>query len=1136
MARKADRPPGALNRLEDEQERASRPDNLVWLSASAGTGKTQVLTSRVLRLLLKGEKPESILCLTFTKAGASEMANRINQILARWVMASDNDLYHDLEALGEVPGPEMRKTARTLFARLLDARGGGLRIQTIHSFCQSLLGGFPLEAGLAPGFRLIEERDAALLSRTVFGELMAEDEATGVPLLAPLAGELGLSMGEEKAMAYLRALAPKAEALRALPDTRACMKRWMHTHLSGGNGDLWEAVRTQLADPVEPMIAAFAEASAAWGTKTGLDLALKVRTWLAADLPTRIQTFAEGESGWLTASRTPRKMGTKGAGVEAAELAIRLFEWSDPIHGLINLAAQADRAADAVLLGRAYALRHARAKAEAGFVDYDDLIRRAVALLQTQGMGEWVRKKLDQSTDHVLIDEAQDTNAAQWDIIKALTEEYFTGASAAGDRVRTLFTVGDYKQAIFGFQGTDPENFRAAQEWFAERASWVERDLLDLSLTRSFRSAQPILDVTDSVIAELGFEALGMDAPVPEHHSADGTWPGEVILVPPVMVEDESAEEGDEEWLGESERLLAARIADQIHDWWKANPLWIARKGRFMVPGDVRILLRKRGELARLLVARLNERGIPVAGLDRLRLGAPLAVQDLLACARFAMQPEDDLNLAALLVSPLVGLTQEQLYEAAKGRKRALWPHLEDVLRDQLMPILNAADMTSPYRFFETILSGPMQGRTRLLARLGDEARDPLDALLSAALDFEASHPPSLQLFLDWFDRSDADIKRDAESGGGAVRVMTAHGAKGLQAPIVILADATGDPTRSRPDAVTVPLPGGETLPLPRPSAAERTLSLKELDDARKESDLKEHRRLLYVALTRAEERLLITGALKKGEVPATSWHAAVGAAMDAMQADSIDAPVWATAVRRVARGQAEARTVAAPVPTAPIARPLWLDTPPAPEAAPQRPLSPSSLGHDDASDPPPSPTMAEAAERGRLLHALFERLPALPQGARRAAGERWLSASAGVSDTARRADLLDTALSVINDVRFAHVFMPEALAEAPLAGVVDGFVVAGTVDRLLVDEAEILIVDFKTGRFVPRTADALPVSHLRQMAAYAALLAQIFPDRPVRAALLYTHGPSLIDLPPDLLARHKPDLAWQQEVLQQAG
>jgi ATP-dependent helicase/nuclease subunit A len=895
-------------------------------------------------------------------------------------------------------------------------------------------------------------------------------------------------------------------------------------------------VREQLAHPVSPLLQDYAQACLAWGTATGQKYAAPVLAWLAADLDTRIATFDECELGWLTGKREPRKVGAKGAAAEAAALAIRLFDWSDPIHGLINLARQADRAADAVRLGRAYALRHARAKEEAGFVDYDDLIRRAVTLLQTPGMGEWVRKKLDQSTDHVLIDEAQDTNAAQWDIIKALTEEYFAGASAAGNKVRTLFTVGDYKQAIFGFQGTDPENFRAAQAWFAERAGWVERDLLDLSLTRSFRSAQPILDVTDAVIGALGHEALGMSAPVPAHHSFDTNWPGEVMLVPPVMVEGESSDEGDEEWLGESERLLAARIADQIHDWWKANPLWIARKRRFMVPGDVMILLRKRGELARLLVARLNERGIPVAGLDRLRLGAPLAVQDLLACARFAMQPEDDLNLAALLVSPLIGLNQDQLYEAAKGRKGALWPRLDDALRDQLMPVLNAADMTSPYRFFETILSGSMQGRTKLLARLGDEARDPLDALLSAALDFEATHPPSLQLFLDWFDRSDSEIKRDAEAGGGAVRVMTAHGAKGLQAPIVILADAAGDPTRSRPDAVTVPLPGGESIALPRPPASERTLSLKALDEARQESDLKEHRRLLYVALTRAEERLLITGALKKGDVPATSWHAAVAMAMDAMQAETSDAPIWAAPVRRVTGGDAQAGTEPERISTPPAPRPVWLDMPPAPEAAPQRPLSPSSLGHDDASDPPPSPAMAQAAERGRLLHALFERLPALPIAARRAAGERWLAASAGIADTALHTDLLDTALGVIDDPAFAHVFTPDALAEAPLAGVVDGFVVAGTVDRLLVDETEILIVDFKTGRFVPRGAEAAPVSHLRQMAAYAALLTQIFPDRPVRAALLYTHGPRLIDLPPALLARHKPNLAWQQEVLQQAG
>lgn len=1137
MARKAEPRPSGLPELKGEQKLASTPGELVWLSASAGTGKTQVLSARVLRLLLHGVPPETILCLTFTKAGASEMANRVNRILAGWVMADEHDLFGDLEALGEDCGPAARDHARTLFASLLDARGGGLRIQTIHSFCQSLLGSFPVEAGLAPGFRLIEDRDAALLAHSVFADMISEAEAQDDQRLIRLAGEMGLTLGEERAMSFLRSLAPHARTLEALPSHPEGMRAWTHRTFSEGMSDIWETVRLQLGDPAPSLLADFASACEAWGTPTGQKHARPVRTWLAADLPTRVSTFGECEAGWLTQKRTPRSLGKNGPALEATEHATRLFDWSDPIHGMIKLAEQADRAANFLLVGRAYAMRHARAKQERGVVDYDDLISRTVALLKAPGMGEWVRYKLDQTTDHILIDEAQDTNEAQWDIIKALTEDYFAGAGARGNRTRTLFTVGDFKQAIFGFQGTDPENFRSAQSYFTERAAAAQRELHDLSLSRSFRSAQPILDVADAVIEAVGHGALGLEAPVPPHVSADASWPGQVTLVPPLLIEEDGEADGEEEWSGEADRLLASRLADQIHHWWKEQPLWLARKGRTLQPGDVMILLRQRKELARLLVARLHERGIPVAGLDRLRLGAPLAVQDLLACARFAMQPEDDLNLAALLVSPLIGLTQDELYQAAHGRKGALWPHLDEALRARLLPLLNAADMISPLRFFETILSGPMEGRKRLLARLGDEARDPVNAFLAAAQEFEANHPPSLQLFLDWFDRSDTEIKRDAESSGGAVRVMTAHGAKGLQAPVVILADATGDPARARITDITIPLDDGTALPLPRPPGADRTLSLKELDDQRAIRAMEEHRRLLYVALTRAEERLLIVGALKRGGVPANSWHADVDAAMTSLGARPQDDPVWPGPVHHYGHMLAGGGDLSGETePVRPVVRPLWLDQPAPVEAVPARPLAPSAMGRDDEASAPAEPALIAAAERGRLLHALFERLPAVAPAWRRDAAERWLARSAGVDDPALRQSLANTALDVIEHPDFAAYFATDGLAEAPLAGVVDGFVVAGTIDRLIVTDTDVRVIDFKTGRFVPPHAEAVPTAHVRQMSAYAAVLAGVFPGRAVRAALLYTQGPRLIDLPQALLDRHKPDLSWQQEVLPGSG
>lgn len=553
------------------------------------------------------------------------------------------------------------------------------------------------------------------------------------------------------------------------------------------------------------------------------------------------------------------------------------------------------------------------------------------------------------------------------------------------------------------------------------------------------------------------------------------------------------------------------------------------------------ILVKRRGELASLLVARLHAEGVPVAGVDRLRLNAPLAVQDLLAAIRFALQPDDDLSLAALLVSPLIGWTQDELMHAALRERGSLWRHLRATQPDErlasLYGLLARADLMTPHRFLETILSGEMDGRRKLLRRLGKEVLDPVEELLTTALGFEGLATPTLQRFLDWFDRGDVEIVRDAAQPQDAVRVMTAHGAKGLQAPLVILADATADPQGgNRGDFVKWSPEDHDGAPFPvfRPGKAERGGPV---DDAVAQVDareLEEHWRLFYVAATRAEERLVIAGALgpkAKGEAPLASWYAASRAAFDAFGIEDGESDRTFTGTRpqqpvaRKPRGAATA-DVAAELPA-------WATLPAPAEARPPRPLAPSSLGDDLVADPPPGPTLRAAAERGRLIHALLERLPAIATEARAAAAERWLAGAGGVADPAMRAELAAAALGVLADPRFAELFGPEALAEAPIAAVVaGGHVVSGTADRLLVTDDSVLVVDFKTGRRAPETLDAVPPYHVRQMAAYVAALEVVFPGRQVVSGLLYTAGPVLYALPDDLLAPHKPGFVPAEQSL----
>jgi ATP-dependent helicase/nuclease subunit A len=1143
-----------LSRLEGAQAAASHPGSQVWLSASAGTGKTHVLTARVLRLLLNGAAPDTILCLTFTKAGAAEMAERIQARLASWVRMSEAKLRKELFALSEPNDDAALRRARRLFARVLDAPGGGLRIQTIHAFSQTLLAGFPAEAGLTPGFQPLEGAAEAALARATLSDLLVGAERTGDLGLVRDVQALSRRLGEEKAERYLRISARAHDALAAL-GSREGIEPCIRTALDVPLGDVEAHIVEQVSDARFDIacLRRIAGANRAWGTARGLGRAAVIDRWLQAGPAERAALLEELHGVWAKKDGDPLSFG-KGQAPQVDHYAPDCGDAHSCCDALLALRRRAELAgavAAALRAGQAYALAYAAAKRAAGAVDFDDLIRAAVALLAKPGIGEWIRYKLDRRTDHILVDEGQDTNTRQWAIVAKLAEEFFVAERDDRAAVRTIFSVGDFKQAIFGFQGTDPVAFAAARGYFEREAAQGEQEVQRLSLDRSFRSTPPVLALVDRLIEQIGGERMGLFDPAEPHLSAKLGLPGSVILWKPVALENGGAEEdtGEEGWLDDAARDFATRLARQVRAWLD-QPVWLAARKRPLRPEDVLILVRKRGSLASLIVARLHSEGVPVAGVDRLRLDAPLAVKDLMAAIRFVLQPDDDLNLGALLVSPLFGFGQDDLYRVAFRRKRSLWLALLDDPASAgavagLAALLARADFATPYRFLEDILSGPLDGRRRLMARLGLEARDPIEELLNAALGFEREATPTLQRFLDWFDRDEVEVTRDPSAPLDAVRVMTAHGAKGLQAPLVVLADATGDPDASRTDVIDWALDADapdEPLKIFRPRKAELSGSLGDALARTEKREREEHWRLLYVAATRAEEMLVIGGALgprARGQPPQQSWYAELDRALEGLGAEWQDDDRWGA--RRVYHGEiaptapratAEKRSTPAPAPL-----PLWLGLPAPQESRPPRPLAPSSLGDDLTPDPPPGPALQAAARRGRLLHALFERLPQVPPEERAAAGDRWLAGAAGVGDAAERQALVTDVCAIIADPAHAALFDPAGLAEAPIAAVLEnGLVVAGTVDRLVVDERRVLVADFKTGRRVPAAAEQAPEHHLRQMAAYVAALRTIFPDRAVEAALLYTAGPTLIALSPELLDARKPSFQEAEQKLASIG
>ena len=1144
--------------LQGNQRKAVDPEQSVWLSASAGTGKTQVLSARVLRLLLQPNvDPSQILCLTFTKAGAAEMAVRINSVLARWVRIKSTELAQELGFLGADIGPETQARARTLFASVLDCPGGGLRIDTIHAFSQWLLANFPNEAGLMPGMRAMEDREREVLAREVLADMLSEAERTKDRSVLDAVAAFSRAKGADAVQAWLMRCAKAYRLWHGpgawQPPIRQRVFRLLD--LPADADDAW--VEDVLSTDVFPdhQLQAMLGVLDDWGTKTGQETASFIRSWLALSDSERGVASAGFYGTLVTKAGTPSQRFKKPSEQDPG-FAARQQEIADALARYAERKAMLEFArflAPALEFGRTFALRWDEAKVREGLLDFDDLIERAAQLLSGQVAGDWIRYKLDRRFDHILVDEAQDTNASQWEIIDALIDDFFSGEGAAGNTIRTIFTVGDTKQAIFGFQGTSPENFRKARERVREamhlaaqaavqnRSRSDARQLETLDLGQSFRTAKPVLDFVDRAIEAIGPENLGLDQAAPAHVGEDR--PGLVTLWNPVRDGNgdsaQEPDEGDEDaegWLSRHDRAMADKIASQVARWTDGREPFALKKGthRNARPGDIMVLVRSRKELAGLIVARLHARGVPVAGVDRLRLGAPLAVKDLMSALRFAAQPLDDLELANLLSSPLIGWSQDDLlaYLPRDDGKR-LWHHLrENDARDvqatvaKLRELLALADFETPQALLQWILVGPWQGRASLVARLGREANDPIDELINASFAFESGATPSLAGFIRWFDASQSELKRDPDDAPDLVRVMTVHGAKGLQAPIVIMADATSKPGQPRDLDLPEMVPGSEdtptSVPLPSLRSGERKGRIEEAHQHAQAADLQEHWRLLYVAMTRAEEALFIGGSLNSREKTPhpDSWYARLAPLFGD---DRIEDDVWLSRAEIGERARSKASLEDRAESDEPGAEPAWLRTPIGPEPRPPRPLAPSSAGEEQGSDPPLAHDQArEAARRGVLIHALLERLPDVDAAEREERAMAWLERQASDLNDSIRREMFERANTVLSNPDFAEVFAPTALAEIPLSAVVEGQVIAGTADRLLVTSDTITVVDFKTARRPPARLEDIPQSTLKQMGAYVAALEAIYPGREIRAAVLYTQTPQIFSLPQELMRLHK--------------
>ncbi len=1159
----------------EAQREAADPARSALVSANAGSGKTRVLTNRVARLLLAGAPPERILCITFTKAAAAEMSDRLFKLLGAWALMDDARLGAALQNLapGLADGFDTDDfgRARRLFAQALETPGG-LKIQTIHSFCQALLARFPVEAGVAPGFSVLEEADATALQRAAI-DAVATGAAETAPALRDAIDRLGRDGagaaapdGGGRGVVGVRDMAARALAAPAVRE--ALIDPGYEAGLldalgAGANQPPDDIMRAAVQAIDENRLARLIEAMAYGGSVATERQPILIA---ARDDADKLSAFNGFRDALLTKKEELNsKIVTKGVLAVDPEAKAIAEEITETLAGALDAMRARETFADAAALAqlvRAASAEYDRRKAARAALDFDDLVERAARLLGERESAEWVMWKLDQGLDHILVDEAQDTSPRSWDVIEAPLPEFFAGDGAKTERQRTFFAVGDPKQSIYSFQGADAELFQGKLQDLGKRIA-AAAPFSNVELTLSFRTTPPVLSFVDALFADRATREGLSDELELRHEARRNEEPGLVELWPltPAMeAEDAAPWDAPLDAVTEEsrERRLALAVAAKAQELLAGASVPDGEGGaRAMRPSDIMILVQSRGAAFTETIRALTAAGVPTAGADVLDLLDDQATLDLMSFARAAASEADDLSLAETLKSPFFGADEEMLFSIAYGRNGTLRAALRQACddgrapgdwRDRFEAARRVGLSRGPVAFFSHILDGApggdiaATGRARLLHRLGAPSREPLDAFISEAYAFERTEARSLRGFIRWIVGRGAKAKRESDQDADVVSVTTVHKSKGLEAPVVFVLE-TQKPPRLKPEHILIGTDRAAT-PIRPPASGDAPMAAKAAKEEAARLAYNEYRRLLYVATTRARDRLYLCGIENKqakADAPPEkrTWAQLAGDAFERLKEAPGDGAgleaagtLWEAPVLRygdpalVRDSIAEMRRPAPAGAKAAATPPAHLLRRPAPERPPLR-LSPTRIA--DLADQETSmeggyrPTAdRDAIARGRVIHRLLEVLPYAADAAREDVAERLVARLAPDAREETRRDWAREALAVIGDPAFADAFGPDARAEAAIAGDIEGprgaVRISGRIDRLTVLADRVLVVDFKTNRPPPRRAEDASPAYLAQMGAYAALLRAAFPGRKVEAALLWTFEARLMPLPEALI------------------
>ncbi|MEM1376717.1 MAG: double-strand break repair helicase AddA [Pseudomonadota bacterium] len=1163
-----------------KQALAADPKNSAWVSANAGSGKTYVLATRVIRLLLAGVDPSKLLCLTFTKTAAAEMKTRVFDRLATWVTMDASDLKKELTKVdGAKPSDGKIRFARTLFASALETPGG-LKIQTIHAFCEALLHRFPLEANIAGHFELLDDAGAeAMLMRARQYVLSGRGRSTE---LAQTVDDVLSEKGETAFNELLAAIVSKRRELREfLARYDKSKLPSVYRNAFGLSADVTREALYESAWPLDwfdqSNLQALADEANSNDRKTLITFCQRVYESTKLEPVERFALLFKAFTvdGKKEKGEPPKKPRVGGMGNKDVKAAFPRFHDSlqsaadklIAIHDALTKLDEIDRNMQMLTVADALIGRYEDLKRAQGYLDFNDLIARTADMLKRQGSSAWVRYKLDQGIDHILVDEAQDTSPLQWDVIRTFADEFFDGEAARTEK-RTVFAVGDDKQSIYSFQGADPIGFDTARTHFGEKVAGAEKAFEPVVLDRSFRSAINVLDAVDRVFAvPENRQGLTQTELYPAHTALRSDTPGHVAVWEVCTSEPEP--DLPENWADPIDRaapgarLLAQRIANRIADWLSERAPLAVQGGRQVKADDIVILVRKRGPLVGELSAELKGSGVPVAGADRLVLTSHIAVMDLLALGKCLLNTHDELSLAAVLKSPLFGFHDNDLMRLCIDREQeTLWQRLatshearDRQASENLIALRVVATTCTAFSFFAHVLSAK-GGREKFIARLNPETPDILDEFLASAIAFDREQGGSLHLFIDHLERNAPEVKREMEQDSEAVRIMTVHGAKGLEAPVVFLVDdCTAPHNAGKTDRVVMLQPNTlaneMTHPLPAWNRGGARSSIMEaVADAKRDADEEEYRRLLYVGMTRAADALYVVGHTTKQEPPKPGdlrWHQMVLSALqdsaEETEAGGYSEFLFPSGTKQVAAVSTQSPAIEPNEAIDMAGRAKRVASKAPYEPPPKRPLIPSgatsfaidALQPAEAVEAANVPSLlggheisngASAAQRGIVLHTLLQMLPDVEPQSRRDMGRQWLTRN-GVVHEAQQS-LLDEVFSVIDDSANARIFAENSRAEAQIMGTIEvtgeerG--VSGVIDRIAISQGVVTVLDYKTGR--PPYDNQPPPVAVYQLALYGALVQKLYPDHKIETLLLFTQGPRLIEVPPEAREKALDDLA----------